>query len=329
MERDPGNPLRGPVFVTGATGFVGRHVVRRLQRQGFGVRALTRDPARQPFDSSIEVVAGDLTRPETYAAGLAGASAVVHCALTENYAADTTATAALLDLAAQTGIRKFIHLSSIVIYGNPQRGVITEDTPPLPTADAYTRTKLAIEDVLRAQPKVPELAVLRLGCVYGPGGGWWSAGILNLMRQGRMVLVDGGSGAANLIHVEDVATLILLLLGRDNPPCDVFNVTDGMPVAWSRYFAGLESILGRGATVSMTAAEAREHGRKWLRPSFARRLLRKAQGTRRIHPLEENSIAWLTSTAVYSNRKAAEALGFRPTFDLNKGIDSLRQGAAT
>ena len=75
------------VFVTGGSGFIGRHVVRGLSNQGYSVRVLARR-APQGLDASVEVVSGDLTRPESFAPALQGVSAVVHAALTDGLATD-------------------------------------------------------------------------------------------------------------------------------------------------------------------------------------------------------------------------------------------------
>jgi nucleoside-diphosphate-sugar epimerase len=312
-----------PVFVTGGSGFIGRHVVRGLRDHGHRVRVLARR-APEGLDSSVEVVLGDLTQPESFAPALQGVSTIIHAALTDGLSHDLQATSRLHKLSAEAGVQQFLHLSTISVYGNPPAGDVTEETPPLASEDPYSRTKLAIEEALRAAPGCPEVAILRLGCVYGPGGGWWTQGLLNMMARGKCILVNGGTGYANLIHVEDVARILLLLVARSNPPFEIYNVTDGEPVAWSRYFSEIEKILGRKATVSLSAAEAREYGRRWLRPSLLGRMLRKVSRAPIIHPLDGPAIDGFASQAVYSNRKASRMLGFRPAYDFESGIQSVR-----
>jgi nucleoside-diphosphate-sugar epimerase len=294
------------VFVTGGSTFAGRNIVELLREQDY------------------KVLTGDLSSPETYASALTGVSAVVHAAATEDLSNEPQATSELLNFSAQAGVRRFIHLSSIAIYGIPASGTITEETPPLPSADAYTSTKLAIEEALLSRPSRPEVVILRLGCVYGRGGGWWTDGLLSQMERGNVILVNDGAGIANLIHVTDIAGLILTLFRRSNPPSGVFNVTDGMPVTWSRYFSALEKLLGRTATVRMNIEEARDHAKTWLRPSLLRRALRKASGARPIHPLDDRAIKTFASQAVYSNEKAATLLAFRPRYDLESGLRATR-----
>lgn len=313
-----------PVFVTGGSGFVGRHIVQLLQERGFKIRLLARRAPARALDPSVEVVIGDLTQPETYGAALRGASAVVHGALTDSFSNDVPATLTLQKLSAQAGVRKFIHLSSIAVSGTRPEGTITEETPPISASDAYSQAKLAIEQGLQANSEVPELLILRLGCVYGPGGGWWSNSLLNMMERGKLILVNGGAGTANLIHVADVAATVLTLLERGNSALDVFQLTDGMPVPWSSYFSELEGILGRTATVSMTVEEARRYGGKWLRPSLPRRAIRKLMRGEVIYPLDDGAIQGYASRAIYSNKKASTVLGFRPMYDLKSGMESVR-----
>jgi len=320
MESHP-----GPIFVTGSSGFVGRQIVKRLVEDGYKVRALVRRPPQTAaFGPSVDMVIGDLSKPETCLPGLTGASAVVHAALTDDLSHEPRATSELEKLSAAAGVRKFIHLSSIVVYGNPLSGTVTEDTPLIPSADAYSRTKVRIEEALRSGSRVPELVILRLGCVYGPGGGWWSEGLLNQMRRGKLILVNAGSGTANLIHVADIGAILSLLLPRSNGPLEIFNVTDGTPVAWHRYFSELEKIAGAEATVSMTAGEAREFGKKWLHPSFLRRAVRKLSGRALIYPLDDHGIATFESRAIYPSQKASAVLGFRAAYNLEKGLRTLQ-----
>ena len=311
------------VFVTGGAGFIGRHVVQHLTQRGYKVRMLVHKHRQVGLDPRVDVQTGDLSKPETYSPALDGVTTVVHAALTEDLTREPQATLELQRMSARAGVRTFVHLSSIAVYGNPSCGIITEEAAPIPAADIYSRTKLAIEEALRSYQGVSELAILRLGCVYGPGGGWWSQGLLNQMQRGRLILVNGGSGTANLIHVADVAATVGLLLDRSNSAFEVYNLTDGMPVTWSRYYSALEKILGRTATVSMDAVEAREHGRKWLKPSIPRRVIRRLSGAPLIYPLDDHGIDCFISSAVYSNEKASKLLAFRPMHDLSTGIQTV------
>ena len=151
--------------------------------------------------------------------------------------------------------------------------------------------------------------------------------MLSQMERGNVIVLNDGAGIANLIHVTDIAGLILELLTRSSPGIDVFNVTDGMPVTWRRYFSELERVLGQTATVQMTIPEARNHAKQWLKPSLLRRFMSKTSRKRPTFPLDDRAIETFTSQAVYSNKKAASQLAFRPRYDIRSGMSTLRSSA--
>ena len=304
------------IFITGASGYVGRHVLEALDLQGHTVRALMR--AKPSGESSAEIVQGDLSVPESYAEALDGVTSVVHCAAIGR-PTDAGADSKLYEAGARAGVQKFIYLSSIAVYGCPPDGIITEETPPLRTSDEYSHSKVATEQALLVCRGIPELDILRLGCVYGSNGGWWTTTMLRMMQHNDQLLVNGGAGIANLIHVQDAASLICSLIARSNLGAEVYNVTDGAPITWSDYFATLEAILGRKGTRSMTAEEAEQFGKRWLKPSFADRLIRKLRPGRPVQALGAQEIAGFASRAIYSNRKAVESLGFEPATVVNHG----------
>ena len=312
----------GPIVVTGAGGFIGRRVVRKLIESGYSVRALVHRPPSQAFDAAVHVSVGDVTHPETYAALLNGAYAVVHAALTDDLTADVAVTPALQQSSVEAGVQKLVHLSSIAVYGSRSSGVITEQMQPLESPDRYSRAKLAIEEALRADCAIGETVILRLGCVYGPGKGWWTDGLLNLMQRGKLIAINDGSGIANLIHVDDVGAMVLLTLRHSGSSLDIFNVTGGVPVTWRQYFSALEDILGRRATVSMSEAEARRYSQVWLQPSLVRRAVRRLRGRRFIYPLDGRAIANYASSAIFSNEKA-RTIGFKPEYDLESGLQTI------
>src|SRR5579872_6532115 len=114
------------ILVTGGSGFVGSHIVGQLADHGYSVRALMRRAPEKTRHPTVEVVIGDLTRAATYQPALQGAFAVIHAALTDALSFDLAATRELRDASARAGVRKFLHLSSIAVYGNPVEGILTE-----------------------------------------------------------------------------------------------------------------------------------------------------------------------------------------------------------
>ncbi len=168
--------MRGPVLVTGATGFIGRHLVAALAARGVAVRAGVRKGARGDFGPPVEDVAvPDLAAPADWTGLLKGVQGVVHLAgiahattAIESSVYERVNGAAAGELAAAAaGVARFVLMSSIRAQSGPvSNKVLTENDNPEPT-DAYGRSKLMAERlVLQA---FPAATVLRPVLVYGPG----------------------------------------------------------------------------------------------------------------------------------------------------------------
>ena len=166
-------PLVAP---TGATGFIGRHLLKELPKRGYKIRVLLRRPTMLPPEASGAVV-GDLAAPRNMSDALAGIDAVIHSAglahgmsgfPEDDYRAiNTEATVSLARAAARAGVRRFVFLSSIRAQSGPVASeVLTEDMEPRPT-DAYGRSKLDAERGL-ADVHIDWVA-MRPVLVYGPG----------------------------------------------------------------------------------------------------------------------------------------------------------------
>ena len=164
------------IALTGATGFIGNHLLHALTRRGYRIRVLLRSPAALPPGCTNAVI-GDLNRPINMAAALAGVDTVIHSAglaptMTGSPDEDfrrlnTAATGNLAQAAQHAGVRRFIYLSSLRAQADVSaRDVLTEDLPPVPT-DAYGRSKLAAEQELSRHDL--DWVALRLALVFGPG----------------------------------------------------------------------------------------------------------------------------------------------------------------
>ena len=164
------------IALTGATGFIGSHLLRELTRRGYRVRVLLRRPVALPADCTNAVI-GDLSRPVNMAAALAGVDTVIHSAglaatMTGSPDEDfrrlnTAATANLAQAAQNAGVRRFIYMSSLRAQADVSAdAVLTENLEPRPT-DGYGRSKLAAEQEL-ARLDIDWVA-LRLALVFGTG----------------------------------------------------------------------------------------------------------------------------------------------------------------
>jgi nucleoside-diphosphate-sugar epimerase len=214
------------LFVTGAAGYLGQGVVREALGRGHKVRALVRSGTVE----GAEVVSGDLHDP-ALAGWLAKVDAVVHCAAKlsgsdAEMERDTVAGTAALVAAARTAkVKRIVLAGSMSVYGGQSPGdVIDEDAriEPDPGArDAYTRAKLAQEEVVRSagQPAW----ILRIGAIWGPGRLW--NGHLGV-ALGPLLLRCGREGDIPLCHVDHAARAMVAAAETAPEGIEVLNILD-------------------------------------------------------------------------------------------------------
>jgi UDP-glucose 4-epimerase len=173
----PQQSAAGPLIaLTGATGFIGRHLLRELPKRGYRLRVLLRRPVDVELDCASAVI-GDLARPQNLSAALAGVDAVVHSAGVspgvsglpdaDHRILNAEATHNLARAAQAARVKRFVFLSSIRAQSGPAaEEVLTEARPAAPT-DAYGKSKLEAEQGLAALDF--DWVALRPVLVYGKG----------------------------------------------------------------------------------------------------------------------------------------------------------------
>jgi nucleoside-diphosphate-sugar epimerase len=243
----------GRVLVTGASGFVGRYLVRDLVAQGYRVRAAARDP--EIGLSGVEpVTLGDLAGPLDWRPLLDGVDHVVHGAglahadgdvAEERYFRINTQAALDLARAAQAaGVRRFVFLSSIRAQSGPASDRPLSEADAAAPTDAYGRSKLAAEQGL-AQLELDWVA-LRPVLVYGPGVKANMAQLLKLARS-RLPLPFGGLGAQrSLLAIENLCGAVAFALSDACPPRRSYILADPEPLSVAAMLAAMRAGLGRG-----------------------------------------------------------------------------------
>ena len=240
------------IALTGATGFIGRHLLKELPKRGYRVRVLLRRPTMLPPEASGAVV-GDLAAPRNMSNALAGVHAVIHSAgiahgmsgLPEDdyRAINTEATVGLARAAARAGARRFIFLSSIRAQSGPAaQEVLTENLEPQPT-DAYGRSKLDAERGLAAAGL--DWTALRPVLVYGPGVKGNMAALLKLAQLAVPLPLGGLSGRRSLLSVQNLVEAIDVVLRAEGQLRRPFIVADPEPLTIPEMIAALRQGLGR------------------------------------------------------------------------------------
>jgi nucleoside-diphosphate-sugar epimerase len=240
------------IALTGATGFIGRHLLRELPKRGYRLRVLLRRPSPSAMDSASAVV-GDLARPQNMSAALAGVDAIIHSAgiahamsgrPEDDYRVlNTEATIGLARAAERSGVKRFVFLSSIRAQTGPvAQNVLTEDMEPRPT-DAYGKSKLAAEQGLD-QLGIDWVA-LRPVLVYGPGVHGNMATFVKLARSPYPLPLASLKARRSLLSVDNLLDAVDTVLTAAAPLRRPLIVADAEHLTVPEMMTAMRAGIGR------------------------------------------------------------------------------------
>jgi nucleoside-diphosphate-sugar epimerase len=223
--------------ITGGTGFIGTHLVDAALAAGHRVKALTRRD--QPEREGVEWIAGDLSSRDALEQLVRDADAIIHVAGTINAPnaagfekGNVEGTLSMLAAATAGGVQRFVHVSSLAARE--------------PKLSLYGASKCKAEELVMGSGL--DWAIVRPPAVYGPG----DKETLELFRMARLgVMLMPPKGHISVIHVDDLAKLLLALAAPTAPTSCLIEPDDGKPGGWShREFAlALAAAVGTKAAV--------------------------------------------------------------------------------
>jgi len=338
-ETTPNPTLRGkPIdvmgsdvcLVTGASGFIGSHVAQRLAAEGYQVRCLVRSASNTAFLETlgVELAIGDLTDRTSLRQAATGCRYVIHCGAmvsdwgtpTEIARVNVEGTRNLLEAATQALVDRFVHISTTDVYGHPGAADVDETYVPSGFSNWYSQTKLAAEDEVRRYERENSLPVviLRPATVYGPRSVDVIGKMAKAIRDGNMLLVDGGRAIAGLCYLDNLMDAMMLALEHEQAAGQAFNVSDSLSVTWKQFTDDLAAALG--------SRPVRFHAPYWLAHALGSSLEIAYRGVRaitkvRTEPLlSRQAVQVLGRRQEFSTRKARELLGWVPRVDYTTGL---------
>lgn len=213
------------VLVTGASGFIGRYLVKKLAERGYEVFALARRNFKIEF---AEVIRGDITDIESLLPAVSKVDAVFHNAgyaddrgkKRDFYRVNVNGTKNVAEACRMKGVQRIVYTSSAGVYGFPnKKEPLTEESPKKPM-NAYHKSKLEGENVLKKYTEM-KISVIRPPLVLGAGA---RAGetILKRIENGKIAYIGNGENFISIAHPIDASSCMIKALEKDEEG-DVFN----------------------------------------------------------------------------------------------------------
>jgi nucleoside-diphosphate-sugar epimerase len=243
------------VLVSGAGGFLGRHVVERLLERKHHIRAIVRPASAVPkWPSEVEVFRTDLRNPDNLDSVFDDIDAVLHLAAATSgnedvqFSSSVVATERFLDAMARSSVKRLVHVSSLVVYDWARaQGTMDENTPILNNPyemGAYTIAKVWQERVVSkfARANSWDLTIMRPGFIWGRH----HEQIAGMGRRvGRAYLMYGPCTRLPLSHVANCADCLVASVEREAAVGETFNVIDGDDIRVWRYVQEFKNRTGR------------------------------------------------------------------------------------
>lgn len=225
------------ILVTGGTGLVGGQLIEDLMERGHSpstIRALVRRQSDTTFlqKSGVQLCYGDVLDRESLNAAVREVEIVFHCAAAVDerrkdlfWPVNFNGTEQMLEAARRAGVNKFIHVSTIGIYGLLQKTPATEDHPKNPLRP-YAVAKLAAEEKVWEYYRTHGLksVALRPTAIIGERDRTITKRLVNLARKKVVPVIDGGKARVSFVHVKDVTSALILASECENAVGNAYNV---------------------------------------------------------------------------------------------------------
>ena len=311
-------------LVTGGTGFVGSHVVRRLVEEGHSVRVLSRRreiPQKLKL-GDVEIFAGDLEDVSSVIKAMKGTEVFYHIGEIKNTnraasEKNVELTERITENLRSMGVRRFVFISSLTVAGIPSAIPADEATKPaVVLTDHYTAYKRRCEELITGRLEGPEYAIIRPAPVYGPGSRYLGRLIDLIEKVGPFGIPFAGSAknTAPLVFVKDLASAVYLAGIRPAAAGRVFNLTDGLRHSWHDFLRAIAGLLGKKLRIISIPTLLLKV------PAMPLDLFTGLFG------IDLDAMAYLdyfSKDLYFDNARARELLKWKPEYDLSAGVKEM------
>lgn len=318
------------VLITGGTGFIGSRLALRCAEMGYEVRVLGQqntpaeaDNKRTVEERGVQVILGSVTaRPDVFKA-IEGIDIVFHLAAAQHemnvpdrtfWEVNVTGTKNVLEAGIQAGVKRFVHGSTIGVYGSGLDGTIDENSPLRPD-NIYGVTKLEGEKLVLSHAEKLPIVIIRIPETYGPG----DRRLLKLFRtvNSFFFMIGKGENLHHLIYIEDLIDGLLLAATSEAAVGNIFLLSGKEAVTTNTMVAEIASQLGKD-------------GSKFRAPFWpfyaAATLMEWIFRPLGIQPpLHRRRMDFFKKSFSFSFDGSSRRLGFVPKYDFRQGVkETLR-----
>lgn len=312
------------VTITGANGFIGCHLVQDQLARGRKVRAVDVALSRLAAlrgDPSIELVQADIRDTSRMRQALAGSKVVFHLASAhlsmtlpekEYWDINHAGSRALVELSHALGVERFVHCSSVGVYGEIRKPPANEDSPCHPDL-VYERTKLHGERAVRqfaGEMNYP-VVVVRPAWVYGPGCPRTEK-LFRTIKKRRFFFVGDGNALRHCLYIADMLEAFNVCAQHPNALGKVFIIGDETAVPVRELIREMATVIGVPAPrLSLPL---------WLVGPACTLIEGTFSRFGKEPPLSERSLKFFTNNTSFDISRARKELGFDPKVSLREGL---------
>ncbi len=311
------------VLVTGGTGFTGSYLCKALIEKKYDVTALVREgkEIKELEKSGVKKIIGDLAKPETLSGKLKGFDTVFHIAalyrvegVSKNLFTIVNAegTRTLLNESVKSGVKRFIHCSTVGVQGEIKNPPAKEDAPYSP-GDHYQESKLEGEKIALdffKQGKIGGVVVRPVG-IYGPG----DTRFLKLFKhiyRGNFKMIGKGKALYHLTYVEDLVDGIILAGKKENISGEIYTLGGEGFLPLDELISLIGKVLGKKVS-ALKIPLLPIYIASWICEIVCRPLKIEP-------PLFRRRLDFFTKDRAFDISKAKKELGYSPKMPLEKGL---------